>query len=76
LDASHAWLHDQRLSLQATADAPPSRRRAAIAERNARLTQQATAMLEAAGHLHHYITTESSNSETMSDGRASKTWVG
>jgi DNA-binding transcriptional MerR regulator len=30
--------------------------RAAIAERNARLTQQATAMLEAAAHLHHYLT--------------------
>lgn len=49
--------------------------RAAIAERNARLTQQATAMLEAASHLHHYITIESSNSETMPDGWASKTWV-
>ena len=36
--------------------------RAAIAERSARLTQQATAMLEAASHLHHYVATESSNS--------------
>jgi DNA-binding transcriptional MerR regulator len=33
--------------------------RAAIAGRNATLTQQATAMLEAASHLHGYITTDS-----------------
>jgi DNA-binding transcriptional MerR regulator len=54
MDASHASLHEQRLSLRATGDALE-----AIAGRTATLTQQATAMLEAASHLHRYITTDS-----------------
>lgn len=45
--------------------------RTAIAGRNARLTQQATAMLEAASHLHHYITAESPDSEARSVSTAS-----
>jgi DNA-binding transcriptional MerR regulator len=45
--------------------------RAAIAGRNARLTRQAAAMLEAAGHLHHYITIESPAQTGSADSRPS-----